>query len=786
MDGNRKCLALVAVAALAALAFATTLADFLPCGDALHRAVGWLGLVAEPTRLAPFWGRLVRWCGCRVGPVGGISAAFGVVNAVLVADVGCCLFPVAVAYARTKHTTGHRSSRFRWIAEGTGALLGVAFVVTPGFWVAATRLNGLMVTLAFPLAGLALLAHIVAHGIHRHSAKLLFASGALSALGCWEGSVAWAFLPSSVGLVWLVGASHRRGMWQLSRVWLWGFVVAFGVLPALAYRSLAAATAVMVDLLRAVPREVLHSGLVAFLVLGVLPFAALFHLVWTKRFVNPRQCAVFLVGWLGLAGCVAAYTSTSGALSFGRTTAAFADEVLAGLDGRTWLVSEGPLDDLFLLKKPSGVRLVTLTRNREAAYGRLLAAWARADLDAGEDLLFAAELGPQAFLGEWRKTDARFAQKVLLPEAYFATRATWESVWARHGKGLSKKGEPHQRYVRRLMGRIGVGFACRLLAEGKKPEAWNLLSHVANDVDRDNLSALANLCEMMENGFARSPAVRRTIEARFRQANARYTQEGRKRVLASSGRVYVADETRRRHEALMKQAEPTPMARRFVAAVNQAGKDRAATVKAREALRKAVDDGAVAIGSVSRILLSLDMALGDKKSAESDALEALRQNRQDSAANALMGALRGEAGDCASAERFLRRAVRGENVPPTAYNDLAETLVRQGKPDEALPFAQQAVAAQAANWCFWETLASAQLEARQVEAAEATLATAVRCATDARALSEARTALDLTRARLLKAQGKTLALRSLLRALKRRADLRPDQRRVLVRLEKGF
>ena len=51
---------LSSVAALAAAVFFSTIEDFLPCGGALHRAVGWAGLAAKPERIGPLWGCLVR------------------------------------------------------------------------------------------------------------------------------------------------------------------------------------------------------------------------------------------------------------------------------------------------------------------------------------------------------------------------------------------------------------------------------------------------------------------------------------------------------------------------------------------------------------------------------------------------------------------------------------------------------------------------------------------------------------------------------------------------------
>ena len=47
MFKHRRLIMLSAVAALAAVVFFSTIADFLPCDNALHRAVGWMGLAAE-------------------------------------------------------------------------------------------------------------------------------------------------------------------------------------------------------------------------------------------------------------------------------------------------------------------------------------------------------------------------------------------------------------------------------------------------------------------------------------------------------------------------------------------------------------------------------------------------------------------------------------------------------------------------------------------------------------------------------------------------------------------
>ena len=675
---NRRVVLIVA-AALAALVYASTIADFLPCGRSLHLAAGWLGRAPLDTPLEPVWGwllSLIGRSGVRTSLFGGLSAAFAVVDVLLLAYIVECVFPLAVAKARSVHIGAKKTSHFTWVTECAALLVVAAFVVTPGFWAAATRVNGLMVALVFPFEALALEAHILAGGIHRHTVKMLIASGVLTAAGCWEGPLAILFAPVAAGALWLIAKVHRRGVFQVGKYWCRGFCLGFILFPFVCIRPLDASLSVFAETFRAVPKEVLVSGVLMFAVIGIVPLMVLFRLIWTKKFLSREQCWWFVGCWSAAILAVTGYAASSGALKFGETTARFADAVVGELGGRRWLVSDGPLDDLFLMKVPEGTRLVTFARNADVKYGQELAGWVRSNLGGGEDLVFAAELGTRAFLDEWSKTDKDFKDKVLIPSEYFSTRRKWEDVWEQLKDGLGRKNEPNQRYIHRLLGSIGVGFGCGHLERGEKDEAWDVFYRVANTVDRDNMSALVNLCEMMRSGFVMSERMRENIESRLKKERERLQSAQRvKAAVAASGRVYVDENMRKKYNELMKRAEPGPQAVRLVESVKGAGKGKDSAVRARTELKKAIEDGAVKIESVSRILISLDLALNDREAAERDAFEVLRRNRHDASANALIGTFRAESKDYDAALRYLRRAVKAE--PDNAH--FAETLAKVEK-----------------------------------------------------------------------------------------------------------
>jgi len=137
--------------------------------------------------------------------------------------------------------------------------------------------------------------------------------------------------------------------------------------------------------------------------------------------------------------------------------------------------------------------------------------------------------------------------------------------------------------------------------------------------------------------------------------------------------------------------------------------------KARLTLRNSWGMG-VAGYRISSMLLALDMMQGDKRALESDALTALMLNRNDPAANAVIGELRLAEGKTDDAERYLEKAVKGEGA--MAMCDYARVLVTRERYAEAEEWARKAVAKRPQDPAMREPLIAALVESRQFEAAD--------------------------------------------------------------------
>ena len=113
------------------------------------------------------------------------------------------------------------------------------------------------------------------------------------------------------------------------------------------------------------------------------------------------------------------------------------------------------------------------------------------------------------------------------------------------------------------------------------------------------------------------------------------------------------------------------------------------------------------------MILDLDIRLDDGDSAEKHARQILRRNRHDKLANYVMGSLRLKEGDYPTAESFLRVSVAAEKPIAAAQNDLAETMRRLQRFDEAEGLARAAVKNQPNLYVAWETLGSSLLDQKK-------------------------------------------------------------------------
>jgi Flp pilus assembly protein TadD len=115
------------------------------------------------------------------------------------------------------------------------------------------------------------------------------------------------------------------------------------------------------------------------------------------------------------------------------------------------------------------------------------------------------------------------------------------------------------------------------------------------------------------------------------------------------------------------------------------------------------------VNGLKDMILQLDIAMNDKDSADRHARQVLRANRKHALANYVLGSLRLQEGRYGDAEDFLRRSV---DAKPTAnaLNDLAETLRRIKRYDQAERCARQCLEMNPQLYIAWETLGSILLE----------------------------------------------------------------------------
>lgn len=124
------------------------------------------------------------------------------------------------------------------------------------------------------------------------------------------------------------------------------------------------------------------------------------------------------------------------------------------------------------------------------------------------------------------------------------------------------------------------------------------------------------------------------------------------------------------------------------------------------------------------VLLTLDVSLEDRRTAEARALTILRQRPEHPYANFIMGTIRLEQGQYGDAEGYLRRSVADEKPMLAALNNFAEVLCRIRKLDEAEKIARQATELAPERYEGWATLAHVLAEKNLPDPATEALAKA--------------------------------------------------------------
>ena len=173
------------------------------------------------------------------------------------------------------------------------------------------------------------------------------------------------------------------------------------------------------------------------------------------------------------------------------------------------------------------------------------------------------------------------------------------------------------------------------------------------------------------------------------------------------------------------------------------------------------------------VILELDIQLNDQESALLHSRQVLRNNRRHALANYVMGSLRLREGAYGEAEDFLRRSVTEKPIY-AALNDLAETLRRIKKLDDAEQFARDAVKMNPEQYIGWETLASVLIDAdKNLDEAESSVRKAI-------SLNNEDLRVQITLARVLVKKGDVELAREVIRKIKsRQQELMPFEREEL-------
>ena len=385
---------------LSLLLFYPLLADWWEPGIGLHQASCWLGLSEDKTCHFPLWGKCIQLAKGDVELMGMISLGSAVLMVALIGTIFSDLLEIAVFKARA--TGGKRTPSL--VKELVVGLTVAAFVLTPGFLLAAVRISPLMTVLIPPTAAVALIVHELAR----------------KDLTLWDHFVQSAFLV--VPLVALIGYS------------VYELIPAGRLFWAMAYPSL-----------------------LVFLVVGVAPASAALWLLHCQRIDLPKIRVLLFGGWAVSVLLLGGFTFWSGILHRGRVVHHLVEQIVANAENKAAVLADGPLDDMLLFMLPEGVRLISMAYDRDPEYGRGLADWVKdvADARNRRDLVFAGELGTKTLVDEWSRIDfAGFERTVLAPKKYLQTAEEWDEMRAElDNLGPGDELEPYLRKILAVCGR---------------------------------------------------------------------------------------------------------------------------------------------------------------------------------------------------------------------------------------------------------------------------------------------------------------------------------------------
>jgi len=331
-----------------------------------------------------------------------------------------------------------------------------------------------------------------------------------------------------------------------------------------------------------------------------------------------------------------------------------------------------------------GEQWKVLSLIKDDEYREEVLKWVRTEWPGETNLAVAAQVSVSAFADEAIKVHP---ERFYVMDGDSTTLAQWERRWAAFEPYL-KSSDRFVPVARRLFAQEGNAVANRL-QNTDRAAAWKLYGCIANEIDRNNISALVNMSEMLRKGLYT-------------------TTEKKKKDIKARIDAFLAKDRNRAH------------AREIVRMMGPVKEDPELEAKMREA-RQAQFEAMKASGqklefspAYKRMKQGSDAMIdafvaGDLEGAGAIARRILSdpQWAEWAPANAVMGVVCASKGEYVAAEKFFVTATTMTDIrPDIIMNNYADTLMHLGKLDEAEVILREGIARTGERfWPFQYTLA---------------------------------------------------------------------------------
>lgn len=583
---------------VAALFYFSRVSSYLPLGKETTLAASWLGLNGEKALLAPIWGEIVRLFGHSPNMVVGlgyVSAFFGVAAVFLFALSIDALMVRALGKSEEKAiATDLKYHKAIWLISLCASL---TFAFIPGISLWATHLSPFTLQLALalvPFAILVVLTHEVSSLVHT---CLVALAGFFASLAAFEGVSGIVIFPLTTVLVAITRINKSLHIARMLFFFFIGAIVGiiFSQGNALSLPHLITTIAGNMRNLRG---NWLFPGMIWALALSVLPVCVVYQ-TFSRRIVKSRNAlGIICTSFCVVAAACLLWDLFADQREYGKAADTLVKRALEQMGERKWLISDGALDDIVLLRKPSDVHLITLKRRFDIGYGEELAKLAKEAFPEKTDLHYAAELGPFEFLRTWSETDAEGMAKVcysitayelgygLISPDYFGWKSAdelslaeraekWRKTWVEFEPLLKSSSEPGSESLRRRFAVQGNTIGAMAAAAKDSRLAWEVLTFADENIYSGNLSVLLNLVGLINNGEASfvDKNVIEKIRSRFAKKVSQITGQNELRYeIAVGGRVFIDPVLREQilamQKAMAKNIWETPFGKRLNAALD--------------------------------------------------------------------------------------------------------------------------------------------------------------------------------------------------------------------------